>query len=167
MDLITRTGTSEQKVKVEPVDGGYEITVDDQHYHVGAVAQGAGRKSLLIGGRQYEVAAVALGEGEYRIGGRHFAGVVAVSDPLTHLAQATRGGGRARGKQVVKAYMPGRVAALLAEEGSAIKVGQGVVVLEAMKMENEIRAEQDGTLVKIFVTAGQAVEAGEKLFELE
>jgi pyruvate carboxylase subunit B len=62
--------------------------------------------------------------------------------------------------------MPGRVVAVLVEEGAAVTAGQGVVVLEAMKMENEIRAEADGTVAKIFVQPGQAVDTGNPLFEL-
>jgi biotin carboxyl carrier protein len=63
--------------------------------------------------------------------------------------------------------MPGRVVALLAEEGSSVEQGQGILVLEAMKMENEIAAERDGTLKKLFVELGQPVEGGDPLFEIE
>jgi biotin carboxyl carrier protein len=62
--------------------------------------------------------------------------------------------------------MPGRVVAVLAAEGEAVEAGQGVVVLEAMKMENEIRAEHAGTVGRLFVQPGQAVEGGDPLFEL-
>jgi biotin carboxyl carrier protein len=174
MELIVQSpGTGpEQRVKVEPVDGGYSVEIDGRSYRVGLVAQsqvpgGHGRQSLLIDGRQHEVVVAAIEDGAYRVSSRGFSGTVGVTDPLTHLARASQGGGRARGKQVVKAYMPGRVSAILASEGDALQAGQGVVVLEAMKMENEIRVENDGTLVKLHVTAGQAVEAGERLFEVE
>jgi biotin carboxyl carrier protein len=63
--------------------------------------------------------------------------------------------------------MPGRVVAVLAEEGARVEAGQGVVVLEAMKMENEIRAERAGTLARLHVRPGQAVEGGDPLFEVE
>jgi biotin carboxyl carrier protein len=63
--------------------------------------------------------------------------------------------------------MPGRVVAVLVEVGAAVTAGQGIVVLEAMKMENEIRAEHDGTIAKIFVQPGQAVDSGNPLFEMD
>ncbi|MGB5552633.1 MAG: biotin/lipoyl-containing protein, partial [Thermoanaerobaculia bacterium] len=63
-------------------------------------------------------------------------------------------------------YMPGRVVELLVQEGDEVTVGQGLVVLEAMKMENEIQADRAGTVKKIFVSAGQPVEGGDPLFEL-
>ena len=62
--------------------------------------------------------------------------------------------------------MPGRVVEILVQEGEEVTAGQGVLVLEAMKMENEIRAEHDGTITKIHVQPGQAVEGGDPLFEM-
>ncbi len=62
--------------------------------------------------------------------------------------------------------MPGRVVALLVDEGDEVEPGQGVVVLEAMKMENEIAAEHGGVVTKVHVEPGQAVEGGDPLFEL-
>ena len=91
---------------------------------------------------------------------------MAVADPLTHLAAQAAGGKGGRRQQKVTAYMPGRVVAVLVEEGQEVQAGQGVVVLEAMKMENEIRAESDGTIRQVFVTPGQNVEGGDPLFEL-
>ena len=64
------------------------------------------------------------------------------------------------------AYMPGRVVAVLVEEGDEVAAGQGVVVLEAMKMENEIRAEVAGKVIKLHVRPGQSVEGGDLLFEI-
>lgn len=92
---------------------------------------------------------------------------VSITDPLTHLASQTRGGKGGKRQRKVAAYMPGRVVAVLVEEGGTVTAGQGVIVLEAMKMENEIRAEHDGTVVKIFVQPGQAVDMGNPLFELD
>jgi biotin carboxyl carrier protein len=63
--------------------------------------------------------------------------------------------------------MPGRVVTLLAAEGQVVAAGQGVLVLEAMKMQNEIQAEHDGTVARILVQPGQSVDGGDPLFELE
>jgi biotin carboxyl carrier protein len=59
------------------------------------------------------------------------------------------------------------VVAVLVKEGEAVTAGQGIIVLEAMKMENEIRAEHDGAVSKIHVQPGQAVDKGNPLFEME
>ena len=68
--------------------------------------------------------------------------------------------------ETVNAYMPGRVVTLLAQEGETVKAGQGILVLEAMKMENEIKSETAGVLAEIFVAAGEAVEGGDPLFRV-
>ncbi|HRC87621.1 MAG TPA: acetyl-CoA carboxylase biotin carboxyl carrier protein subunit, partial [Thermoanaerobaculia bacterium] len=71
------------------------------------------------------------------------------------------------GKRQVRAYMPGRVVAVLVEVGATVVAGQGVVVLEAMKMENEIASERGGVVAKVHVAPGEAVEGGDLLFEIE
>jgi biotin carboxyl carrier protein len=106
-------------------------------------------------------------DGAYWVSTAQDSGPVEVADPLTHLAAQAHGGKGGKRHQRVNAYMPGRVVALLAEEGQEVTAGQGVLVLEAMKMENEIRAEHDGRIGKLFVQPGQAVEMGNPLFELE
>jgi biotin carboxyl carrier protein len=73
----------------------------------------------------------------------------------------------AAGRRRVTAYMPGRVVAVLVEAGSRVAAGAGLVVLEAMKMENEIQAEVDCVIHQILVAPQQAVEAGDPLFEIE
>ena len=60
-----------------------------------------------------------------------------------------------------------RVVAVHVGEGDRVTAGQGLVVLEAMKMQNEITAERQGVVRQVFVTSGQAVEGGDPLFEIE
>jgi biotin carboxyl carrier protein len=70
------------------------------------------------------------------------------------------------GDKTVKAPMPGRVVKLLVARGDAVTTGQGLVVLEAMKMENEVRARADGVVADVHVSAGATVEGGAKLVTL-
>lgn len=169
MDLIVRHGEREERVRVRRNGSGYEVTVGDRTYQVDAAIARAGLlslRSLLIGGSHHEVAVRQIKE-SYWVSTPSSAGPVSVTDPLTHLAAKSHSGKAGRRKEKVTAYMPGRVIAILAQEGEAVTAGQGIVVLEAMKMQNEIRAEHDGTLTKIHVQSGQAVERGDPLFELE
>ena len=71
------------------------------------------------------------------------------------------------GPQPVLAPMPGKVVKVLVKLGEAVKVGQGMVVVEAMKMENELRAPRDGTVIALSACEGQAVEAGQALATVE
>lgn len=166
MDLIVRLGDREEKVRVRRSDGGYEVVVGDRAYQVDAVAVRDGIRSLRIDGEQHEVSVRRKGE-DWAVVSRHGAVSVSVTDPLTHLANQTRGGKGGRRHQRMDAYMPGRVVAVLVSEGDEVAAGQGVLVLEAMKMENEIRTETEGKVTKIFVEPGQAVDAGNPLFEME
>jgi biotin carboxyl carrier protein len=174
MELIVRQGEREEKVRVRRVDGadgGFEVTVGDRAYSVDALAARPGLLSLRIAGDRdvvahHEVAVRAQGEGIYWVSTAQGAGPIEVADPLAYLAVHTHGGGGKR-RQRVDAYMPGRVTAVLVEEGAAVTKGQGIIVLEAMKMENEIRAEHDGTVSRIHVQPGQAVDLGNPLFEME
>jgi pyruvate carboxylase subunit B len=157
-----------QRLRIERLaDGGYEVVVGEREYRVDAARLRDGLYSLLIGGVQHEVAVRRRDDGSYWVSDPHGSAVVEVADPLAHLAAQSVAGKGARRRQRVTAYMPGRVVALLAAEGQAVKAGQGVLVLEAMKMQNEIQAEQAGTVTRILVAAGQPVEGGSPLFEIE
>jgi len=170
VELIARHGERTEKVRVRRQGAGYEVVVGDRVYQVDAANGGIGDiggvRSLLIDGAQHEVSARLDGE-DWIVSGRHGAAAVSITDPLTHLAAQTRGGKGGKRHRKVAAYMPGRVVAVLVQEGETVTTGQGVIVLEAMKMENEIRAETDGTIAKIFVQPGQAVDTGTPLFELD
>ncbi len=166
MELIVRQSEREEKVRVRREGDLYEVTVGERTWTVDARTARGGLRSLRIDGAHHEVAVSVRGE-DYWVSTRHGAGPVSVTDPLTHLAAQTRGGGGAKRRQKIAAYMPGRVVTLLVEEGQAVTAGQGVVVLEAMKMQNEIRAEYDGTVTRIHVQPGQNVEGGDPLFEMD
>jgi biotin carboxyl carrier protein len=66
----------------------------------------------------------------------------------------------------VLALMPGRVVRILVSKGDAVRKGAGLLILEAMKMENEIQAPADGTVDELLVTPGQTVEAGAELVKI-
>jgi len=67
----------------------------------------------------------------------------------------------------ITAPMPGRVVKILSAEGTAVARGDGIIVLEAMKMENELKAPRDGTVTEIVVQEGQGVEGGALLAAIE
>lgn len=170
MELIVRVGEREEKVAVRRTDQGYEVSLGGKTHEVDAVINRNDRSglwSLRFEGEQHEVAVREQGNGTWRVAAREAAWAVEVADPLTHLARTVQAASGGRRRQLVTAYMPGRVVALLAKEGEEVKAGQGILVLEAMKMQNEIQAEHDGTLTRILVENGASVDGGAPLFELE
>ncbi|MBZ0114085.1 MAG: biotin/lipoyl-binding protein [Thermoanaerobaculia bacterium] len=168
MELIARCGDRQESLQIEVVPGGYRVTVGASTYQVDRVVTGQNRASLIVDGMQFEVVTLTKGPGEYHVSGDSGSRSVEVTDRLTHLAQVGRGTNGGKKASRVTAYMPGRVVAILAAEGEELEAGTGVVVLEAMKMENEIQIDHAGVVVKrLAVVVGQAVEAGDLLFELE
>jgi biotin carboxyl carrier protein len=164
MELIV----GKERVRIERLaEGGYEIAIGERTYQVDAAPLRDGLYSLRVGGVQHEVAVRRRDDGSYWVSDAHGAAVVEVADPLAYLAAQSAGAKQGRRRQRVTAYMPGRVVALLVAEGQAVTAGQGVLVLEAMKMQNEIQAEHDGNVSRILVQPGQSVDGGDPLFELE
>jgi len=87
-------------------------------------------------------------------------------DELAALAQAGSAHRRTKKGNVVPAAMPGRVLRIVVGPGEVVTAGQPLLVLEAMKMENEVKSPRDGTVDSIAVAAGQAVSAGDVLVKL-
>jgi pyruvate carboxylase subunit B len=81
-------------------------------------------------------------------------------------AAGSRGGGAAR-SGALRAPMPGKVVRVLVQAGDQVEAGQGVVVLEAMKMENELKATGPGTVRTVHVRSGALVERGAPLLDIE
>lgn len=169
MELIARLGEREERVRVERDPADPELFT----VMVGAAARrvrwahvvGPTRR-LLVDGAQFELAVDRGPDGRYRVSGAGDEQAVEIVDPLTALLESGVAGGGRRRAQQVRAYMPGRVVAVLVAEGAAVEAGQGLIVLEAMKMQNEILAEHAGVVRKIHVAPGDSVEGGAVLFEM-
>lgn len=124
----------------------------------------------LVEGDRSDVMALVPGEarGAWRVvrGGEIWE-VEVVDERTRLLREMTGAGAAAAGDQVIRAPMPGMVLRLEVEAGQAVEPGTGLVVLEAMKMENEIRAQTGGVVRAVHVRPGQAVEKGAVLLEVE
>lgn len=143
------------------VSGVMECSVDSRTVTVDARILQPGMLSLLVEGRQYRC---VLDGDVVTIDGQRVA--FAVSDPRS--LRGRRGtGADAAGPRAVKAPMPGRVVRILAEAGQEVAEHQGVIVIEAMKMQNELKSPKTGRVVRVAVAAGDAVGAGEVLVVVE
>ncbi len=124
-----------------------------------------GGYSVLIDRRVYDLAAQADGE-TCTVVGRSGTHTLQVSDPRRLDSQRSVEQGQA-GLQRIQAEMPGKVIRVLVREGETVACDQGLLVIEAMKMQNEIRAPKSGIVKSIGVSAGQTVNSGEFLVSLE
>jgi biotin carboxyl carrier protein len=141
--------------------GGLRVRLDGRDTEVDATEIGADTYSILIRGAAFEVHVFpAAGGLLVRCNGQEFRALV--QDPRAWRGQ--RGAlFEAEGRQQVTAPMPGKVVRILVAAGDTVQAQQGLVVVEAMKMQNEIRALREGQVERVFVQEGQAVGAGEVL----
>jgi 3-methylcrotonyl-CoA carboxylase alpha subunit len=167
LKFIARTSAVEGtdvEVEVHRHGAGYRVRVGERWLEADFVSAGPFVRSLrLDDGTQLSVTHHREGNThEISIGGATV--TVDIIDPLA----AKRGGREDEigGTGIVKALMPGRVVRLLVAKGDAVRKGAGLLILEAMKMENEITARADGTVDELFVEPGQTVEAGAQLLHI-
>jgi len=123
-------------------------------------------RQLSLDGRARTFAMLRAADGwTVQLAGEAWA-VSVVDERTRQLRELTGQGKRAGAGGVVKAPMPGLVLRVEVEVGQRVEAGMGVAVLEAMKMENEIRAPGSGVVTAVRVSAGQAVEKGTPLLEI-
>jgi biotin carboxyl carrier protein len=145
-----------------PGDAGeLDCVVDGAPVVVDAVVMRAGELSLVVAGRQYQC---VLDGDAVLVEGRRFP--FSRQDPRS-LARRARAAGAEEGPRAVRAPMPGRVVRVLVAPGDEVEEQQGVVVIEAMKMQNELKAPKAGRISRVAVRIGDAVAAGALLALVE
>ena len=162
MKLVATVGSRTHVVEVTQSGGLYRVTVDAQAWDVDARLTAQGIFSLIIDGVSH-VADVgdAGGTCVVEVGGETYS--VQVEEQTRYIIR-TRGGAAGGGAgQTLKAPLPGKVTHVAIQPGDAVGAGQTLLVIEAMKMENELKASASGTVREVRVTAGQAVNAGDVL----
>ncbi|MGH9466876.1 MAG: biotin/lipoyl-containing protein [Terriglobales bacterium] len=157
-------GGEPRKLEVVRADGGWRIRCDGRELAVEVAEPGPATLSLLLGGRSFSFAWARAADGAVWLAGAGRGASLTVADPCQAPAQRRfEQSGRAR----IAAPMAGKVVRLLADPGAQVAAGQPLLVLEAMKMQNEVRSPKAGTLVKIAVAAGETVATGQVLAEVE
>ena len=159
------TGTGAQELTVEDGRPG-RVRLDERTAEVRVLPPGS-RFVIRLGGRS------AAGVVEWRDGawqieleGRSF--VVRVDDERIHrLRELTTVAGQGTAPRELRAPMPGRVTRVLAAPGDRVAARAPLVVMEAMKMENELRAERDGVVAEVHVAEGATVDRDDLLVTFE
>lgn len=164
MKFIAREAGRDVEVEVLRHGSGYRVRIGDRWLEADFIDVGRYVRSLrLDDGTQFSLVHHREGNThEISLGGSTVH--VEIIDPLA--AKRRRREDEIAGGGTVKALMPGRVVRVSVSKGDTVRKGAGLLILEAMKMENEIQAPADGTVDEVFVQPGQTVEVGAELVRI-
>jgi len=160
------SGRISRIVELERKGGGWCVHLDGQPINVDAVEIAPYTLSILLNGQCYEIRVTPALDGRLKLqtGSHEFTAKV-----IDRRAWSGRRHGHveAEGRQQIVAPMSGKVVRLLVKAGDRVEAGQGLFVVEAMKMQNEILAPKSGIVDRVLAKEGQAVNAGEVLASVE
>jgi biotin carboxyl carrier protein len=151
----------QHRVDFRRSNGGWICKLDEKEIPLDIISAGDGVFSLLLEGKSYEV---KNDTGHVWVGGNRYA--AEVRDPRS-LRSRRNAGDAEDGPRKLVASMPGKIVRVLVEEKSSVEAGQGIVVVEAMKMQNEIKSPKKGVVQKLNAAVGASVNAGDLLAIVE
>ncbi len=165
--MIYEVSVGEKVFRVDLVrEGeGWTCKLDGHPVPINVASIQEGTLSILLNGKSYEIKQeITAAESNIVIGSQRFS--TAVRDPRSLRSRRTTETG-GQGPKKITAPMPGKVVRITAMVGSEVEAGQAVIVIEAMKMQNELKSPRKGIIKKLSVAEGAAVEAGQVLAEVE
>jgi biotin carboxyl carrier protein len=166
MKYFVRIGESQYEIGID----GETVTIDGQtlRAHIEDIP-GTPLQLLSIGNERFRILARrGADRGSYDVAVEGHRLQVEALDERARVIRELSGTSKKRaGAGNLVAPMPGLVVRINVKEGDAVRAGQGLVVMEAMKMENELRAPANATVKRVAIAAGSAVEKGALLLELE
>ncbi len=152
------------RLDLQQNEGRWSCRVDGQDVEVDAVLARPNVLSLRLGNKAYEVKCERVGADTHVwVGSRRFS--VDVRDPRSLRSRVRAADDH--GPKKLTAPMPGKVVRILLSQGTEVEAGAGVLVVEAMKMQNEVKSPKKGSIQKILVAEGAAVNAGDVLAIVE
>lgn len=143
----------------------YRLIINGKEKLVDAHRTEACVYSIIIDGKSYEVD-ISFNGDEFvvNIDGETYK--INVIDERRKILKKIASPARVSGVQIITAPMPGRIVKILKNAGDRVEKNQGVIIVEAMKMENELKVNNSGVVKTIYVKEGDTVEAGQKLVEV-
>ena len=171
MKLKAQLSGKEHEVSLSIADGAVEVVLDDRHYDL-QLRESASGEYLLINGTNVYKCRVSRRSGSLAAGqsfavavrGRNYK--IAVVDPR-RLRSGQSAGAHQAGAAEIVSPMPGKIVRVLVQEGDKVEADAGIIVVEAMKMQNEMKAPKTGTVVSINAEEGATVNAGDVLAVVE
>ncbi len=167
MAYIAKLGDQTYTVEIEETGKSvYRVSVDGNEFLVDGKKTGRTNYSLIVDHRSFEIE-VDSSDDEYRVlvDGRNYR--IHLVDERRLRVGGSQAGLELQGRQNITVPMPGKVIAVLVSEGDAVERGQGLAIVEAMKMENEVRSPITGVVKEIKAKPGDTVEGGAVLLIVE
>jgi biotin carboxyl carrier protein len=167
MKYTVNIGEHSCQLSIRETGEGLQIDLDGKKLHVDMAPVAPEVYSLLVDGRSYEVQVRSQEDG-YQVffGPRHY--TVRIEDERARMVRELSADALNHDRpREIRASMPGLVVRVEVGEGDPVKPGDGLVVVEAMKMENEVRSQQKGVVKQVFVKQGMTVDQGQTLLILE
>jgi biotin carboxyl carrier protein len=162
MKLEVHIDGKPRTVELQRTSGRWEISLDGSPVHADAIEIAPNIYSILLDGESFEVRVTPTATGTLTIQTAQQEFSAEVIDPRAWHGRR-HSTLEAEGRQQVLAPMPGKIIRVLVQAGEKVEAGQGLLVVEAMKMQNEIRSPKAGTVERLLVKEGQPVNAGEVL----
>ena len=160
--LAGPSGKKIRAVELERDAKRWRVTLGGQPIDADVVEIDPNTLSILLEGQSFEVRVTQSPDGVLKLqtGLQEF--IAELADPRAWRGRR-HGSLEVEGRQQVVAPMPGKVVRVLVQEGDTVEAGQGLLVVEAMKMQNEIRSPKSGTIERLHVKEGQLVNSGDAL----
>jgi biotin carboxyl carrier protein len=163
MRYTTIVDGQEQVVEVTPRQNGYLVTLGDQALEIDAVKLQGFAVSLIVGTRSYRCDIEPARDGKVNVLVGESVYPLEILDERKLRLRRAAGKFTLEGPQRIDAPMPGKVTRVLVKVGDEVQEGQGLVVVEAMKMENELKSPKPGKVTELHAVEGAAVESGARL----
>lgn len=164
--LLGATGKTKRVVELAREGSGYRVMLDGKQVNADVLQISPNTISVLLDGHAFEVHVAKALDGRLKLQTGPHEFMAEVADPRAWRGRK-HGAVEAEGRQQILAPMPGKVIRILVKAGDAVEAGQGLAVIEAMKMQNEIRSPKSGKMERVLVKEGQNVSAGENLAWVE
>jgi len=160
--LDSVNGKTAHVVDLETNGSPYKVSLDGNPVDADVILAAPNAVSVIINGSAFEIHIAPSVDGTYKLQTGPHEFQADVRDPRSWRGKK-HGALEAEGRQHILAPMPGKVVRLLVNVGDQVDAGQGLLVVEAMKMQNEIRSPKKGKVERLHATEGQAVNAGDVL----
>jgi biotin carboxyl carrier protein len=164
--VATIEGT-EHEIEIEELaPESFAIQLGETRFEADLRRVGPQSFSVLLGRRSFDFDVVRDGD-EIVVSSRHGSTRLSVVGAARRAARASARKRDHAGPAQIRAQMPGRIVNVLVAAGDQVKSGQGILIIEAMKLENEMKSPKDGKVVEVNVAAGQTVEKGTLMIVIE